>query len=134
MKPKISIITLGVRDLERAVRFYGDGLGLPRYDFDGESIAFFELEGTWLALYPIDRLAEDIGIPNDAGRGFGGVTLAHNVATKPEVDAILERAVQAGAALVKPAQDVFWGGYSGYFRDPEGHYWEVAFNPLMDLT
>jgi catechol 2,3-dioxygenase-like lactoylglutathione lyase family enzyme len=134
MKPKISVITLGVHDLERAIRFYENGLGLPRYPFESNSIAFFQLEGTWLALYPLELLAKDIGIPNDAGGGFGGVTLAHNAAEKPEVDAILERAVQAGGTLVKPAEEAFWGGYSGYFRDPDGHYWEVAFNPFMDLT
>lgn len=134
MKPKISIVTLGVDDLERATRFYRDGLGLPQYEFEGGGISFFCLEGTWLALFPREELAKDIGIARDAPVGFSGITLAHNVASKAEVDQVLQLAVAAGAKLVKPAQDVFWGGYSGYFQDTEGHYWEVAFNPYQDLT
>ncbi|TFH87235.1 VOC family protein [Billgrantia azerbaijanica] len=134
MKPKISLITLGVNDLERATRFYGEGLGLPKYDFEGEGIAFFSLEGTWLALYPREELAKDIGLADATQGSFSGVTLAHNVATKAEVDDVLDQAVAAGAKLVKPAQEAFWGGYSGYFQDPEGHYWEVAYNPYQDLT
>ncbi len=128
MEPRISIITLGVADLPRAVAFYRDGLGLTLFDENTESIAFFRNRGTWLALYPRDALAEDIGIPT-AGSGFSGVTLAHNVRTREEVDDLLAVAVAAGAALVKPAQDTFWGGYSGYFADPEGYLWEIAWNP-----
>ncbi len=134
MKPKISIITLGVDDLERATRFYAKGLGLPKYEFEGGDISFFSLEGTWLALYPRAELAKDIGLPPPTQTGFSGMTLAHNVASKPEVDVILNQAVAAGATLVKAATEAFWGGYSGYFRDPEGHYWEVAYNPYQDLT
>lgn len=134
MKSKISIITLGVTDLERATRFYRDGLGLPEYEFEGSSITFFALEGTWLALYPFESLAEDIGITPIRGAEFGGITLAHNVGSKQEVDDVLEQAVAAGADLVKPAQEAFWGGYSGYFKDPDGHVWEVAYNPFQDLT
>lgn len=134
MKPKISIITLGVDDLGRATRFYADGLGLPRYEFEDGNISFFSLEGTWLALYPRDELARDIGLDASSPTGFSGITLAHNVASKEEVNAVLAQAVSAGATLVKPAEEVFWGGYSGYFQDPEGHYWEVAFNPYEDLT
>lgn len=134
MKPKISIITLGVDDLDRATRFYADGLGLPRYEFEDSNISFFSLEGTWLALYPRDELARDIGLDASSPTGFSGITLAHNVASKDEVNAVLAQAVSAGATLVKPAEEVFWGGYSGYFQDPEGHYWEVAFNPYEDLT
>jgi len=134
MKPKISLVTLGVDDLDRATRFYGEGLGLPRHEFDGGGISFFSLEGTWLALYPRAELVKDIGLSEPVQFGFSGITLAHNVASKPEVDAVLEKAVAAGAKLVKPAQEVFWGGYSGYFQDPEGHYWEVAYNPYQDLT
>ncbi len=135
MKPKISLITLGVDDLERATRFYEEGLGLPRHNFDSDGVAFFELEGTWLSLFPRSSLAEDIGLPADTpSQGFSGVTLAHNVASEQEVDAVLQQAVAAGATLVKPGQKVFWGGYSGYFQDPEGHYWEVAYNPFADLT
>ena len=126
MKPKISLVTLGVDDLERASRFYSEGLGLPTHDVDSEDVSFFCLEGTWLALFPREELAKDIGLSIEPPAGFSGVTLAHNVASKAEVDAILKQAVAAGATLVKPAEDVFWGGYSGYFRDTEGHYWEVA--------
>ena len=128
MEPRISIITLGVTDLPRAVEFYRDGLGLPLYDENTESIAFFQNHGTWMALYPREALAEDVGIAAE-GSGFSGVTLAHNVRSREEVDALLDVAVAAGANLIKPAQDTFWGGYSGYFADPEGYLWEVAWNP-----
>lgn len=128
MEPRISIITLAVADLPRSVEFYRDGLGLPLADENTESIAFFRNRGTWLALYPRQALADDVGIAPE-GSGFPGVTLAHNVRTQEEVDALLEVAVAAGATLVKPAQDTFWGGYSGYFADPEGYLWEIAWNP-----
>ncbi|MBB5320766.1 VOC family protein [Marinobacter oulmenensis] len=134
MKPKISIVTLGVDDLDRATRFYGEGLGLPRYDFEGGNISFFSLEGTWLALYPREDLAKDIGLPVSTQPVFSGITLAHNVASKSEVDEVLGQAVAAGGKLIKSAQEAFWGGYSGYFQDPERHYWEVAYNPYQDLT
>lgn len=134
MKPKISIITLGVDDLARATCFYEEGLGLPKHDFEGGNISFFSLEGTWLALYPREELARDIGLVASHKAGFSGITLAHNVASKSDVDAVLSQAVSAGATLVKPAVEVFWGGYSGYFQDPEGHYWEVAYNPYQDLS
>ncbi len=127
MEPRISIITLGVEDLERSVRFYRDGLGLPRRDGPSD-IAFFTTAGTWLALFSRESLAKDAEVtPN--GSGFRGFTLAHNVRTKEEVDALLERATAAGARLVKPAQTASWGGYSGYFSDPDGFLWEVAWNP-----
>lgn len=135
MQPRISMITLGVADLDRATRFYEEGLGLPRMPFEGQ-ISFFSLQGTWLALYDRAALAEDAQLPPgqarplDAG-GFSGVTLSHNVSSKEAADAVLARAVAAGARLVKPAQEVFWGGYSGYFADPDGHLWEVAWNPLF---
>ncbi len=128
MEPRISIVTLGVTDLPRAVEFYRDGLGLPLYDENTESIAFFQNRGTWLALYPRQALAADVGMAME-GSGFSGVTLAHNVRTQEEVDALLDIAVAAGATLIKPAQDTFWGGYSGYFADPEGYLWEIAWNP-----
>ena len=128
MEPRISIITLAVADLPRSVAFYRDGLGLPLVDENTESIAFFRNRGTWLALYPRQALAADVGIAPE-GSGFSGVTLAHNVRTQREVDALLEVAVAAGATLIKPAQDAFWGGYSGYFADPDGHLWEIAWNP-----
>lgn len=134
MKPKISLVTLGVDDLERATRFYAEGLGLPKYEVDSDGISFFDLQGTWLALYPRESLADDLGLPVAGLKGFSGITLAHNVASKAEVDALLKQAVAAGAKLIKPAVEVFWGGYSGYFQDTEGHYWEVAYNPHQDLT
>ena len=128
MQPRISMITLGVKDIEKAVEFYQQGLGLPRYQPE-DGIAFFNLNGTWLSLYPWDMLAEDATISPE-GSGFRGVTLAHNVSSKEEVERVMAQALQAGAKLVKPAQDVFWGGYSGYFADPDGHLWEVAWNPF----
>jgi uncharacterized protein len=134
MKPKISIVALGVRDLERSLRFYRDGLGLPARDYKpGEGIVFFEMEGTWLSLYPRDELAKDAGVA-PKGSGFAGITLAHNVASKAEADAVFAQALAAGAKAVKTPQDAFWGGYSGYFADPDGHLWEVAYNPFTDLT
>lgn len=129
MKPHITIITLGVADLQRSIDFYEKGLGLPQKD-ESESIAFFQMTGTILALYPRDKLAEDITISPE-GTGFQGFTLAHNVASPEEVDLTLAEAVAAGAELVKPGQDAFWGGYSGYFKDPDGFYWEVAYNPFL---
>ncbi len=121
------MITLGVKDMDRAVQFYSKGLGLPRMPFEGGA-AFFTLNGTWLSLYPWDSLAEDATVPSN-GHGFRGITLAHVVSSKEEVREILNQVVKVGGKLVKPAQDVFWGGYSGYFADPDGHLWEVAWNP-----
>lgn len=130
MKPRISMITLGVRHLDRAIRFYEQGLGLPRKAIEAEGVAFFALKGTWLALFPWHELAKDAGVAEE-GSGFRGVALAHNVTTKEEVKAVIDQATAAGGQLVKPAQEVFWGGYSGYFADPDGHLWEVAWNPYF---
>jgi catechol 2,3-dioxygenase-like lactoylglutathione lyase family enzyme len=127
MQPRISMITLGVRDLAAAVKFYGEGLGFPRMD-SSPAVAFFTLNGTWLGLYGRAALAEDVGVPAE-GRGFAAVTLAHNVHTEAEVDAVMAQAARAGATIVKPPGKVFWGGYSGYFQDLDGHLWEVAHNP-----
>lgn len=130
VEPRISIITLGVADLQRAYHFYKDGLGLPTTMDPEKGIVFFQTGGTCLALYPREKLAEDVGerfAASPAGEGgFSGVTLAHNTRKKSEVDTILKRAEAAGGKLEKPAQDTFWGGYSGYFSDPDGHLWEVA--------
>jgi catechol 2,3-dioxygenase-like lactoylglutathione lyase family enzyme len=134
MKPKISMITLGVEDLEVATAFYRDGLELPQFNFESAGVSFFELAGTWLALYPKKELAEDIGINTTEMTGSPSFTLAHNVSSPEAVDAVLEQAVTAGGRLIKSGQPVFWGGYSGYFQDPEGYYWEIAFNPFIDLT
>ncbi len=128
MKPRISMITLGVDDLARSIDFYQNGLGFPRQG-DHENVAFFELNGSWLGLYSREALAEDAGVPSD-GSGFNGFALAHNVASEEEVVAVVEQAVASGAELVKKPQKVFWGGFSGYFRDPDGHLWEVAHNPF----
>jgi hypothetical protein len=133
MKAKIGLITLGVGDLARSLAFYRDGLGWPTHEYNPEAdVVFFALEGTWLALYPRDKLAEDATVPD--GQGFGGITLAHNEPSPEQVDAVYAQAIAAGAKPIKPPQKVFWGGYSGYFADPDGHMWEIAFNPYMDLT
>ncbi len=129
MKPRISMITLAVRDLATAVRFYEQGLGFPRMESPPE-VAFFTLNGSWLGLYGRESLAEDAQVSAE-GEGFEGFTLAHNVDSEQEVDAVVAQALAAGAALAKKPQKVFWGGYSGYFRDPDGHLWEVAHNPLF---
>jgi len=134
MKPRITLITLGVDDLQRAVRFYRDGLGLKTEgvvgtEFEYGAVAFFDLQaGLKLALWPRKSIARDTGIvlgnpdPTD-------LTIGHNVSSKAEVDAVMEQAKRAGAVVVKPAHDTFWGGYAGYFQDPDGHLWEVAWNP-----
>jgi uncharacterized protein len=129
MKPRISMITLGVTDLERSIRFYEQGLGLPRMESPPE-VAFFTLNGSWLGLYSRESLAHDAGVSPE-GSGFSGIAIAHNVDSESAVDEVLAQAVSAGAKLVKPGQKVFWGGYSGYFADPDGYLWEVAHNPLF---
>ena len=135
MEPRISIITLGVADLARSVRFYRDGLGFPTSHKDGEPIAFFSTGGARLALYPLDKLAEDISPAlRPAGNGFSGITLAHNTRAKEEVAAVLARAEAAGGTIIKHAQDVFWGGHSGYFADPDGYFWEVAWAPMFQFA
>jgi catechol 2,3-dioxygenase-like lactoylglutathione lyase family enzyme len=134
MKPKIGLITLGVADLKRSLAFYRDGLGFPTHNYDAaQGVVFFKLEGTWLSLFPRDELAKDAAVP-ETGSGFRGITLAHNEPTKEGVDKVFAEAIAAGATPVKRPQDVFWGGYSGYFADPDGHLWEVAYNPYTDLT
>ncbi|MGJ8639969.1 MAG: VOC family protein [Opitutaceae bacterium] len=139
MEPRISIITLGVADLERSYRFYKDGLGLPTTMTPDKGIVFFQTSGVCFALYPWDKLAEDVGplfAPQTAGEGkrFSGVTLAHNTRTKAEVDALLQQAEAAGGTIEKAAQDVFWGGYSGYFSDPDGHLWEIAYGDCWQFN
>ncbi len=127
MEPRISFVTLGVADLERAIRFYEDCLGLPRLATP-PSVAFFELGKTWLALWARESLAADAGMPAE-GSGFRGFALAHNVRSPAEVDALLARAAECGGSVVKPGQPTDWGGYAGYFSDPDGFLWEVAHNP-----
>jgi uncharacterized protein len=136
MQPRITVITLGVDDLERAVAFYRDGLGLKTdgivgTEFEHGAVAFFDLQaGLKLALWPRASLAHDarlsLGTPNASD-----ISLGHNVASRAEVDAVMEQARRAGAGIVKPAQETFWGGYAGYFQDPDQHLWEVVWNPQL---
>jgi len=134
MKPRITLITLGVNDLETAVRFYRDGLGLETdgivgTEFAYGAVAFFDLQaGLKLALWPRTSIAHDTGrtLASPSSTAF---TLGHNVASKGDVDAVMAQATRAGAVVVQPAHDTFWGGYAGYFQDPDGHLWEVAWNP-----
>ena len=127
MEPRISLITLGVTDLELATRFYEECLGLPRLKTP-PSVTFFELGKTWLALWARASLAADAGLPVQ-GSGFPGFALAHNVRSPAEVDALLAHAGTCGGKVVKPGHATDWGGYSGYFTDPDGFLWEVAHNP-----
>lgn len=126
------MITLGVSDLKRATIFYRDGLGWPA-DEKHDGVVFFRLPGTWLALFPIADLAADAQIENN-GSGFSRVALAHNVESQDAVLGVLRAAKTAGATITKPAQDTSWGGFAGYFRDLDGHLWEIAWNPHFDLT
>lgn len=128
MQPRISMITLGVKNLEQSVKFY-QKLGFTRQNND-ESVAFFALNGTWLGLFGYDALAEDAKISSE-GNGFRGFSLSHNVQSETEVDSVFAQAVKAGAVVTKIPQKVFWGGYNGYFKDPEGYLWEIAYNPFM---
>ena len=128
MEPRISLITLGVKDLELSLRFYRDGLGFPTTWNGDKGVIFFQTRGVCLALYPYEKLADDVSDSFQVPRGkFAGITLAHNVKTREEVDQLLDQARAAGATIEKPAQETFWGGYSGYFSDPDGYLWEVAF-------
>lgn len=138
MKPRVTLITLGVDDLERSLRFYRDGLGLKTggivgKEFEHGAVAFFDLQpGLRLALWPRKSLAHDSGFPLDKPSATD-FTLGHNVSSKAEVDAVMAQAKKAGAVIVKPAHDTFWGGYAGYFQDPDKHLWEVAWNPEWPL-
>ena len=139
MKPRITLLTLGVDDLGRAVAFYRDGLGLATEgiigtEFEHGAVAFFELAGGLkLALWPRASLAHDVGLPV----GLPGTTdfsIAHNVGSREEVEAALAEAKAAGASIIKPVADTFYGGYAGYFRDPDGHLWEIAWNPAWQTN
>lgn len=136
MKPRITMITLGVDDLDRAVRFYRDGLGLATPGivgtaFEHGAVAFFKLQaGLELALWPRASLAHDAALARSPP-GTTDTCLAHNVASRADVDAVMAQAKAAGAVIVKPARDTFWGGYAGYFQDPDQHLWEVAWNPQL---
>lgn len=136
MKPRVTLITLGVDDLKHAVAFYRDGLGLKTEGIVGEqfedgAVAFFDLEsGLRLALWPRKSLAKDAGL-SVGPRSAAEFALAHNVSSIAEVDVVMQEAQRAGGTIVKAAQNTFWGGYAGYFQDPDGHLWEVAWNPQM---
>ena len=133
MKPKISIITLGVKDVKASAEFYKKLEFVPK-DEEGDFV-MLQMEGTQLALFPADKLAEDVGLPVDQfTSGRSNVTLARNEPSKEAVDKSIEEARSIGATILKEPQDVFWGGYSGYFEDPDGFLWEVAFNPFQDLS
>jgi catechol 2,3-dioxygenase-like lactoylglutathione lyase family enzyme len=138
MKPRITVLTIGVDDLERSLRFYRDGLGLSTdgivgAEFEYRAVVFIELQsGLRLALWPRKSIAHDTGLSLEA-KSPTEFTLGHNVNSKSEVDEVMKQAKSAGAVIVKPAPDTFWGGYSGYFQDPDGHLWEVAWNPAWTV-
>jgi catechol 2,3-dioxygenase-like lactoylglutathione lyase family enzyme len=123
----ISVVTLGVSDVDAAIRFYRDGLGFSVGAVKG-SVTYFDTGGTWLAVFPRDALARYANVSAD-GAGFSGVTLSRNVDTRESVDALMAKAKSAGAEIVNPAAEIGWGGYTGWFRDPDGHLWEVVWNP-----
>ncbi len=127
MEPRLSLVTLGVTDLERSTRFYEEVLGLPRLETP-PGVAFFELGKTWLSLFPREDLAADAGVPAE-GTGFPGFALAHNVGSAAAVDALIEQVRAGGGRIVKEPARPDWGGYAGYFADPDGFLWEVAWNP-----
>lgn len=132
MEQRISLITLGVADLDRSRAFY-EGLGWRRSVKDAEGVCFFQVGGLVLSLWPRASVAEDANLTDDGGK-FAGIALAYNCRSKADVDAVLAEAVAAGARLLKPATDTFWGGYSGHFADPDGYAWEVAWNPGFTLN
>ncbi len=132
MQPRLTVVTLGVADVSRARAFY-EALGFKASSDSNPSVTFFDAGGVVLALFGRDALAEDAHVANTTA-GFSGVALAHNVRSDAEVDKVLAEAVSAGAALLKPGQNVLWGGYSGYFSDPDGHLWEVAHNAFWPLS
>ncbi len=131
MEPRLTVVTLGVSDFERSLDFYGNRLGWPAKVVNGE-VAFFKLNCVVLALYPKDLLAKDADVSPEGG-GFPGFTLAHNVESPEEVDKVLDEARAAGAGIPKKAQKTSWGGYGGYFADPDGYLWEVVHNPFWSL-
>ncbi len=138
MKPRITVITLGVEDLKQSLKFYRDGLGLPTQgiigqEFEHGAVAFFDLQnGVKLALWPRTSISHDSTIPVQP-RSSTEFTIGHNVNSKNEVDAVMKQAQEAGANIVKSADDTFWSGYAGYFQDPDGHLWEVVWNPNMQI-
>ena len=132
MRQQLNLITLGVEDINRAVRFYENGLGWKRSAVSMDDLAVFSLGGLALALYPRHLLAED-ALVEDTPTGFSGITLSYNTRSEEEVDQVLDKVKKVGARIIKPGQKVFWGGYSGYFKDPDGHLFEVAYNPFWEM-
>jgi catechol 2,3-dioxygenase-like lactoylglutathione lyase family enzyme len=132
MEQRLSIVTLGVTDLIRSQEFY-ERLGWRRSGTNTEGITFFQAGGIALALYPRHELAKDATVSPE-GQGFSGITLAYNTRNRAEVDEVLKEAKTAGATILKPAREAFWGGYSGYFSDPDGFLWEVAWNPFFPIA
>jgi uncharacterized glyoxalase superfamily protein PhnB len=132
--PRITVVTLGVADLSKATKFYEAVLGTPS-NTSYEGVTFIELPGTWISLYPLEKLAKDISpeVPENRS-AFSGITLAHNARSKDQVVEIIERAKSAGARIMKEPQETFWGGFSGYFSDLDGYYWEVAWGPMFEFT
>ncbi len=130
MRQKLSLVTLGVKDFQRSLDFYKTGLGWKTSSASSDDVAFFPMGGIVLALYPREKLAQDATV-DASGSGFSGITLAYNAKSQAEVDAVLQAVEHIGGKIVKPAEKVFWGGYSGYFADPDGHLWEVAWNPFF---
>ena len=139
MRPRITVITIGVDDLERSLQFYRDGLGLPTEgiigtEFEHGAVAFFDLQaGVKLAIWPRISISHDTGLPVRPP-GPTEFTLGHNVSSSAEVDAVMKQAASAGATIVKPAQVTFWGGYAGYFQDPDEHLWEIVWNPQLQIA
>lgn len=132
MEPYVSLITLGVRDLSKSYEFYKDVLGLPSKDGIQGDVVFFQLNNIWLSLYPRNLLAKDANV--DYGEGFGGITLAHNVKSKEEVDSLIAAIREKDVRITKEPQETEWGGYHAYFQDLDGYNWEIAYNPFSDLT
>jgi catechol 2,3-dioxygenase-like lactoylglutathione lyase family enzyme len=139
MKPRFNILTIGVDDLEKSLKFYRDGLGLKTQgvvgtEFEHGAVVFIDLEGGMkLALYPRKEIAWDAKIPHDPP-SVTEFTIGHLVNSKEEVDKVMRQAKKAGAKITKPAEDTFWGGYAGYFQDPDGHLWEIAWNPEIKVS
>ena len=132
MEQRLTMVTLGVADVARSRSFY-EGLGFTAAKFDSSGVCFFQMGGTILGIYERQALADDAGVPNSAPTGFHGITLAWNARSEAEVDTTIAFAVSKGAKLVKAAEQVFWGGYSGYVSDPDGYLWEIAHNPVWSL-
>ena len=134
MKPKISLITLGVKDIEKSLCFYRDGLGFETHGYkEGDDHVMFRMKGSWLGLFPLDKLAEGAKVPAEKST-FSGTVFAHNVSSEDEVNKVFQIAINAGATELKAPEKVFWGGYESHFADPDGYIWAVTYNPFTDLS